>query len=270
MDRTVKSLTNPNILEVVSIGSPLSSGGEISEEWLKASQEDVLKPNGQVFAEIIRSVQKGYPADVKYVFSGLSWGGAMAEATVQELPELQRNIRLLIDSHTSLNHNILQSLQIAAGFLGEGLVRGLTNRKLDITSEAPFLVEYKKLLQQRGMKVDYSLEESKAREQARFAHILQLMKGRETELPNVPTYLRCGVLDPLTFSPAKLYEALRLYVKDEIYKAGLDQHAPGIVVNTHTGSRREFTTRKTHNIDRHDIARWLRHIEQYAQTHVKP
>lgn len=260
VDRVFRGLPSHHnkVEEVISVGSPLSPGGEITEQWVQKVEENVLEADGKIFADLVTKLDEEYNGDANFVINGLSFTGSEAEAVANYVsPELRKRLRLLIDNPEGTHTgplSMVKGAQIMLGFLAETVRGNRTDRKNDWTKEPAYSQTLNEIKKEKGMKVEYSPEEKALREKARKAHVWQIFKGIPLESADVKTYVRRGLYDPTSMNIQKAIHALQTSISG----AQVD-----ILSHKDLGesSRREFAVRRGHAIDRHDIDVWSRSVK---------
>jgi hypothetical protein len=260
VDRAFRSLPSHDnkVEEVISVGSPLSPGGEITEEWANKAEENVLEADGKIFADLVTKLDHEYGGKVIIVINGLSFTGSEAEAVANYVsPELQKRLRLLIDNPEGTHSgplSMLKGVQIMLGFLAETVRGNRSDRKDDWIKEPAYSQTLNQIKKEKGMKVDYSPEEKALREKARKAHVWQIFKGIPFKSADVKTFVRRGLYDPTSMNIQKAIHAIQTSISGA--QADVLSHK-----ETGENSRREFAIRRGHAIDRHDIDVWARSVK---------
>lgn len=260
-DRVIGSLpqSRSKNIEVYSMGSPNAFGGKVSQQWVE-SLKTGFSPYGEIYAEFIsRIIDQGETnRQDRVILNGISLGATIAElAARSSLLQRRQHLQLLLDSPiSSPSHNlmlsVIKALQIPLGFLGEAVARLSFDERKRIVQMANdrFLKQLGEVLKQRGIDTEDSRQQLGLKRKAALIDVWNMIKGTPWDTENTRSFIRRGMLDPVTFSPFNL-----LRIKTLRQKAQGKNTVRGI------GKSLEFGIASTHSIERYRIEKWGRMVK---------
>lgn len=228
-DITERESRHAKNITVYGLGLPTSKWGSISEEWLSDLKKNGFSEYGKLYAEYLREVfgQDSLESQQKrnVMFFGGSMGTILADQTARQLPEIWKNLRLLLNNPTGIHNPTLlpaRGMQVAVGFGAEAGIRMLLDDlvKTSLSGAKPAREALSVILQQKGIMPFESDQQNALKEAVNRQTIKFLIKGTPLDTDNVRSYIEQGMLDPAT-TDFKRILFLMSHSKDKrFFKAG--------------------------------------------------
>lgn len=222
--RAVRAGEVPPEINIYLLGSPYGFGGKVTQEWIDSLGKNGFAEEGRMYAEFIEKHESTGDRGKKHiVLQGKSKGAIIADETSKLLsPELQNITQRLLDSPAG-HHNPntimrwFKGAQVAIGLSAETIFHLLSDDLLKSVAkqDAPFLAWLSKAAK---IAEDDPVQKS-LKKKAAFAEGWLTIKGSPLDTEKNRSFIRQGLLDPLTFSPKRwlLTWGKRLFNKNKYF-----------------------------------------------------
>lgn len=257
-DRVINSIPMAALgkeVEVYSIGFPQSLGGKVTEAWINATQKST-DPYGVLYGEFVRGILDQNSQNCRVILHGMSLGSTVAEQAARNLTDDQKKrVQVLLDNPVA-DHTkwlaLIKALQIPVGFAGETAARMGLDQKIQatMTTEGKFLDQVKKVLSDKGIDWQDSKEQTSLKRWAAAFDIWNMVKGSSLDTANIRSFIRRGIVDPLSFPGAGFFESLVRDAKNKLFVAK-------------NGKSLEFAISATHFINRYRVDKWARIVSNF-------
>ncbi len=285
-DRAISVLgeTNSKEIAIHVLGSPNSKWGSVSKEWVdnlgKGAGESPDSQNGfaqygNLYAEYLRgifaqsSTDPEVPEDTENIrFYGSSMGSILASETAKKMPEIWKNLRVLVDVPTGTHKPVNiptgplplsdKGHQAVFGFGAELFSRKVMDPlvKKSFAGKKEAKEKLSNILQEKGILSYESSEENSLKRMAYINDVRLIIRGTPFDTTDFRSYVVQGLLDPATIDTQKLILFLRkawpFKGHKEFFKAG--KRSLGMGINY------------THWMDRGRwVDKWVKKIEWYEK-----
>lgn len=220
-------------LTLVLVGSPYGFGGKVDKEWIAKLNGKGMSAYSEVYSPLIETLLKDHdPKKDKVLLQGVSKGSVVADQIARDLPDdWKAEAKLLYDvpaGHHSLDNLVgrLQALWLPIGFGLETVLSLISDPIMQsiVTLNPSFL---KSLTQLKNISED-SKDQKILKFRAAYTEGKALLKGNPLQ-KEVRTYLRSGILDPLSPKPfMKIRQSINNFIsrfksKDQSAKQAKNQ-----------------------------------------------
>jgi hypothetical protein len=255
-------------VEVVVIGSPLSSWGKVSETWVDKVAQEGFSAHGKAISEFLENYPLAKDPNTRIVLNGISMSAMVFEEVMKNFKFADRS-KALYDNPVGDHPAVLRALRavnIGVGFAAESAARmSLDDRtKQVVQDEAPFLAQLEEDLKKKGIETHSTPEDLELKWRACKADIFNVVKGQPITVED-RRYIRKGLFDPTSPVPNNLIRESYRRLTDFLSPLNILRGEKDMV----RSARNPFTTdgkkltgalNQTHTIDRVRISRWIRSL----------
>jgi hypothetical protein len=190
-------------VEITLMGSPLSLGGTVSDEWIQqVDSESWFVAQARLHAEYIK--EKLADSDDVIYLTGQSMGGLMAMITARLLPEeMQRRVRVLADNPDPVHGKGQQEKDAGFNKLVAGVIKELDamwERREDVWAKTYIADEQKRVMKQGGIWIEESNDQRQLKQKGLKRAWKNLEQGPGDYLESfypehAQVYIRQGIYD---------------------------------------------------------------------------
>lgn len=195
-------------VNIYLLGAPTGFAGSVTPQWIDQVKKEGLEAHAKLYAEFIKKHEPVKDDNRHIVLQGVSKGAVVAEKTSKYLPEeVQKDTQRLLDNPAGDHEKgqYIKGAEVVIGMVGETVARTLFDNDIMkplMKVGGPFIDQ---LSEKTGIAKD-DREQSKLKWKAVLAESLALIKGSPMDTESTRSFIRQGIMDPLTFSPKRLFD----------------------------------------------------------------